>query len=164
MPEDKKQYIENPYLNPDSVKQDPSELESTETRQSENGKIEKRDFESLNNTVDLEQTEGEIGTVKVQASSKGSALTEEVKKVEDVLSEDVLDFYVSMDDKRKAEFKRVGESTAKKIVELRKETKVKVKLIINLIKKWLLIIPGVNKYFVEQEAKIKADKILRMNK
>jgi len=31
-----------------------------------------------------------------------------------------------------------------------------------LIKKWLLLIPGVNKYFLEQEAKIKADEIVKM--
>jgi hypothetical protein len=33
---------------------------------------------------------------------------------------------------------------------------------LKLIREWLLIIPGVNKYFLEQEAKIKTDKIQQL--
>jgi hypothetical protein len=40
--------------------------------------------------------------------------------------------------------------------------KFKVKAIVDLIKKWLAIIPGVNKFFLEQEAKIKTDQIIAL--
>ena len=40
------------------------------------------------------------------------------------------------------------------------QTKIQVKKIFILIISWLKIIPGVNKFFLEQEAKIKADRIL----
>ena len=36
---------------------------------------------------------------------------------------------------------------------------IQMKKILKLIREWLLIIPGVNKFFLEQEAKIKAEKI-----
>jgi hypothetical protein len=35
-----------------------------------------------------------------------------------------------------------------------------VKKILALIRDWLKLIPGVNRFFLEQEAKIKTDKIL----
>mgnify|MGYP007030126443 CR=1 FL=1 len=35
-----------------------------------------------------------------------------------------------------------------------------IKKIINRIRSWLSIIPGVNSYYVDQEAKIKTEKIL----
>jgi hypothetical protein len=40
--------------------------------------------------------------------------------------------------------------------------KVNVKKVRDLIIKWLRIIPGVNRYFLEQEAKIKSDRLLEL--
>jgi hypothetical protein len=42
------------------------------------------------------------------------------------------------------------------------QTKIKVNKIIDLIRRWLKLIPGINKFFLEQEVKIKADKIIRL--
>ncbi|HZJ41757.1 MAG TPA: hypothetical protein VFD51_01950 [Patescibacteria group bacterium] len=55
-----------------------------------------------------------------------------------------------------------GEDTTAKINLLLNKTKIKVDKIISLIKKWLKIIPGINHFFLEQEAKIKADKIINI--
>ena len=63
---------------------------------------------------------------------------------------------------KQREFKGEGEKTAAKINQLMSKTKVNVKKIINLIKKWLSIIPGINSFFLEQEAKIKADEIFKI--
>lgn len=41
-------------------------------------------------------------------------------------------------------------------------TKVQTKKIVELLLAWLRIIPGVNRFFLEQEAKIKADKLLAL--
>ena len=59
-------------------------------------------------------------------------------------------------------FKKKGEETAGKIKELLKSFKDKTKEIVKLIKSWLKMLPGVNKFFIEQEAKIKTDKILNI--
>jgi len=59
-------------------------------------------------------------------------------------------------------FKLKGEETVTKINELLSHTKVKVNKIIALIRDWLKLIPGINKFFLEQETKIKADKIIKI--
>jgi len=40
--------------------------------------------------------------------------------------------------------------------------KIKARKVLHLIRDWLKIIPGINKYFLEQEAKIKTDKIIEL--
>lgn len=83
-------------------------------------------------------------------------------QVEHVLSEGLAPTYKSLDPAVQEEFKRVGEETAGKISILLQSAKVQAKKIVELIMSWLKIIPGVNAFFLEQEAKIKADKILNL--
>jgi hypothetical protein len=85
-----------------------------------------------------------------------------VEKIEKVLQEDLERVYLLMTPEQQKVFKDKGEETASKIRILVQQVKIKVKEILNLIKKWLITIPGVNKFFIEQEAKIKTDKILEM--
>lgn len=89
---------------------------------------------------------------------------EQEKKIEGILAKGVEEAYLNMDSLKQMEFKREGEKTAREINSLLEKTKVKVKKIISLIKKWLSLIPGVNKFFLEQESKIKADEILKIRK
>lgn len=86
------------------------------------------------------------------------------EKVGSVLSEGLDNTFLTMDVATQAKFKAEGEKTAQEITALMQKTKIKVKEIIQLIVNWLKIIPQVNKHFIEQEAKIKADKILTMYK
>jgi hypothetical protein len=85
-----------------------------------------------------------------------------LEKIEDVLAEDLEDIYFQMPAEKQAEFRQTGEETASKIVLLLSSVKVQVRKILELIVKWLRVIPHVNKYFLEQEAKIKTDKILEL--
>src|SRR3989339_290175 len=57
-----------------------------------------------------------------------------------------------------------GEKTARTINTMIETGKVHAKKIIELIRKWLSIVPGINKFFVEQQAKIKTDKIMQIKK
>ncbi|MEK7203295.1 MAG: hypothetical protein AAB653_03190 [Patescibacteria group bacterium] len=84
------------------------------------------------------------------------------KQVEKVLESGLEKIYSELSDDKKKEFKIVGEQTAVKINQLLDKTKIKIKSIINLIKKWLSLIPRINKYFIEQEAKIKTDEIIKI--
>ncbi len=88
------------------------------------------------------------------------ARDELTEQIEDILSLDLEEMYKQMPPDRQQLFKKVGEETAIKIHDMLKSGKVKVHKIVDLIKNWLKIIPGVNKFFLEQEAKIKTDKIL----
>ncbi len=83
-----------------------------------------------------------------------------LEKIEDVLEEDLEEIYFQLPQDKQAEFRQVGEETASQIAMLLGAVKVKVKEILALIIKWLRIIPHVNKFYLEQEAKIKTDKLL----
>ncbi len=86
----------------------------------------------------------------------------EIKNIENILEEDLGEVYFKMTPEKQIELKVKGEQTARDISLLMQKTKVKIKKIIELIKGWLKVIPGINKFFLEQEAKIKADKILEL--
>ena len=98
------------------------------------------------------------------AAIPAPAKTEEQKKVESILSDGLADLYTQLPENRREEFKQKGEATASQIVILMQSAKVKVGKVVELIKGWLSMIPGVNKFFLEQESKIKADRLLEYKK
>ncbi|MFH1173332.1 MAG: hypothetical protein V1692_02270, partial [bacterium] len=79
------------------------------------------------------------------------------QQIESILGEDLAGIYNDLPRPLQQEFKLKGEETANNIAALLQKTRVKVKEIINLIRQWLKLIPGINRFFLEQEAKIKAD-------
>lgn len=112
-----------------------------------------------------EVTEEEEGGIKIKApvapvvpQYKSPTLVQ----IEDILEEDLGDAYFSMSPKRREDFKKKGEETASRIEKLVEAVKINSTKILGLIKKWLKLIPGINRFFLEQEAKIKTDKILNL--
>ncbi|PWB38942.1 MAG: hypothetical protein C3F02_00860 [Parcubacteria group bacterium] len=85
-----------------------------------------------------------------------------LEKVEQILAENMDSIFLSMDAASQNTFKIKGEQTAHKIVGLLSQTRVKLKDVINVIIDWLRLIPHVNRYYLEQEAKLKADAIMRL--
>ncbi len=85
------------------------------------------------------------------------------KEVEAILEEDLMDLYLKLPADQQAAFKAKGEETLGTIRQLLNTSKVNAKKIFSLIKEWLKMVPGVNKFFLTQEAKIKTDKILIVN-
>ena len=121
--------------------------------------------------VKNENIESAIKTLtgKLKMNKKKKTVIPTVKdeftlRVEKIMEEGLGDAYKELTTVQKQEFKIKGEETAWKIRELFKKTHVKVKEVFRLLVEWLRILPGVNKFFIEQEAKIKADKILTLKK
>ena len=89
-----------------------------------------------------------------------------VKAIETVLAQGFKDLYVQLPSNLKNEFKKKGEEAARKIDEIVVSSKkAKTSKILSIIKNWLSIlkkIPGINRFFLEQEAKIKTDRIMKM--
>jgi hypothetical protein len=84
-------------------------------------------------------------------------VTQEVEKIlEDGLGEYIPD----MPDEAREKFIKKGGEVAGEVSGMVRSMNVGVKRVLDLIKDWLLTIPGVNRYFVEQEAKIKTDRIV----
>lgn len=82
--------------------------------------------------------------------------------IDAVLADGLNDVFLKMEVNKQKEFKKKGEETVKQINKLLSETKLRVNKIIDLIREWLKFIPGINNFFLEQEAKIKADKIIKV--
>lgn len=82
--------------------------------------------------------------------------------IDNILSEGLNEVFLKMKPAEQKIFQQKGEETVLKINELLNQTKVKINKIVSLIRKWLSLIKGINKFFLEQEAKIKADKIIRL--
>lgn len=85
------------------------------------------------------------------------------RDIEKILEEDLRFLYLELVPARQEIFRQQGEITASRIEYLLNRTKVQISYMVYLIRRWLMLIPGVNRYFLEQESKIKAEKILFLN-
>ncbi len=81
------------------------------------------------------------------------------KEVENILSENIAEIYKKLPENKKALFRQTGEHVAAQIAQMIKSGIMQIKKILKWIYQWLKIIPGVNEFFLEQEAKIKSDKM-----
>lgn len=85
---------------------------------------------------------------------------EVTKEVEKILEEGLGDYVPDMPEEARQRFLAKGGEVAGELSGMVRALNVTVKRVVDLIKDWLLTIPGVNRYFIEQEAKIKTDKIV----
>jgi len=108
-------------------------------------------------------TQGHISpiTERVVAPQNKS---ERLVGIEKVLSSGLEEIYVNLDDPTKQMLKIEGEKTATQIEAVLEQGKDMAKKILHLIRQWLHKIPGVNRFFLEQESKIKTDKIIGMRR
>lgn len=89
---------------------------------------------------------------------------ERERAIESIMANGLEDLFLGLSPDKQLEFKKNGEETAEKINKLLDQAKVKIKKIVDLLKKWLSFLPGAGKFFIEQEAKIRADKITELRK
>lgn len=87
-----------------------------------------------------------------------------LEQVESILAQGMDKVFLSMDATTQEAFKLKGEQTAKKITTLLQKGKIVINDIISIIMEWLRVVPSINQYYLEQEAKIKADLIIKMHK
>lgn len=162
----------------ENIKKHTEELRSGETSKEKMPQKElpdldlEKSFEKLPeaNTEQEKEVSEEISTMIKEDKSVTLGVApitdrfEREKKIEEFLAIGLDDFFLKMDASKQQEFKQKGEETADDINKLLDKTKIKVKKIVDLIKKWLSIIPGVSKIFLEQEAKNRTDKIIKLKK
>lgn len=86
-----------------------------------------------------------------------------LKEVESILSDGLKDIYTALPADHKQSFKQKGEFVANAITDLIIRGGVKVKMVWKLITDWLGSLPGMNKYFLEQEIKIKTDRVMEFS-
>lgn len=84
------------------------------------------------------------------------------REIEKVLEEDLVPLYRELSPDQRTRFRVAGEEAVGKIETLLRQAAVKVKDIIGILIGWLSLLPGVNRFFIEQEAKLKADRLLSL--
>ena len=117
-----------------------------------------------NSGLDEKNSSSELVSPVMPVQSPSPQRLKEEKKVENILERDLKDIYQQLPDNKKQEFRLKGEETSKKIVDLLEKGKAKARDVMKLIINWLKVIPGVNRFFIEQEAKIKTDEIISLKK
>ncbi len=153
---------DNPNIEqiPNVVEQTPNTEQVTDTGQS----IEQAP--ELKATIEQETTPLEVNlpddTNQVTAPVANTQII--LQQVEEILSNNMDKAFLSMDVATQHKFKTKGEQTGRQITSLLQKGKATVQKITSLILEWLRIIPQVNKHYIEQEAKIKAENIINMYK
>lgn len=122
----------------------------------------RKEIEAIIHEGAAERPTQHAAPIAVQAPKKRD-IDPLTKAVEDILSEDLGPMYEGMNDEQRAQFKAEGERTASAIRKLIDHVHVKARSILDLVKRWLRLIPSVNRFFLEQEAKIKSDQIMQLH-
>lgn len=89
---------------------------------------------------------------------------EELIVIQGILSDNIAEIYRQLSAAEQNVFRKKGEEAAIKIKSLLQMAKVRAHEILDIIKEWLRLLPRINHYFLEQEAKIKTDKILQLKR
>ena len=151
-------------ISPESIPQQPLEKESSEVDVEVEKELEKLEKE-INNQEKTIHTVTASLPIKQMTPVKSQVIKSATrKKIEGILSEDLKELFQGMDAAHKAEFKRQAAETASALEMLIATAKATAKKVAKLISVWLKLIPGINQFFLEQEAKLKTDKILAMTK
>lgn len=86
----------------------------------------------------------------------------QLKQIEDVLAEGLSELYQSLPPNVQPTFKAKGEEVARQINAWAREAKLVAKNVLGLIREWLGLAPRLNKHYLEQESKIKTDRIMQL--
>ena len=80
--------------------------------------------------------------------------------IEQILEEGLEAYFEHLPPEAQAPFRKKGQEVAAEITKMVNKFQLKVQRAVLLIRAWLKTIPGVNAFFLEQEAKIKTDRIM----
>lgn len=109
------------------------------------------------------QPVGEIAPVQEQPANtvqhREASKDELLEKIEGVMSQGLMDVYKDMSADKQVVFRTAGEDAAKRIREMLASGKPRRYTTMKLLGTWLKTIPKVNRYFLEQEVKLKTDDI-----
>ncbi len=111
-----------------------------------------------NATIEQERVQAAPTPVVTAAPRKDPIVAD----VERVLEDGMAETYAALPAAAKQKFRVSGEQAAGRIGQMLSRGSLKFKEVWKLIRDWLRVIPGVSRFFVEQEAKIKTDRIIRL--
>lgn len=147
------------------------EIVPAETGEASSVEADKQALEQLPEQADtfLEQAGASAPTTAVVPTDQAALATVTAAVVKDdiflevekILEAGLGEYVKDLPPDARERFTKKGEEIAGQIATMVRTLQVKIKQVILLIRDWLLTIPGVNKFFLEQEAKIKTDCIVQ---
>lgn len=101
-------------------------------------------------------------TDQVMVDDAGKSPTQ--VQIENIMANGLEEAYQTMDAKQQEAFRQKGEEVAHEIETLTTRLKLTARRVIHLLRSWLKMIPGINKFFLEQETKLKTDDIMKFSR
>lgn len=105
---------------------------------------------------------GAVVSLPASAPVAASAPATVESRLRQILSEDMTELLVQLPADKKREVQAEGLKTIEQIQVLLRQTHLQIRKIFQLIWQWLKRIPGLNRFFLEQEAKKKTEEILEL--
>jgi len=136
--------------------------EGSNARESEPGREQERPQDSAAEqpqTLRLPSVSQHIRPIEERVETP-TTKSERLIDIEKIMSEELEDIYSALPPEVQAAVKYEGEVAAAKIEELIESGKSISKKVLAILRSWLEKIPGVNKFFLEQESKRKTDTIM----
>lgn len=100
--------------------------------------------------------------VRIPTTTAPAQMDPVLRTVEDILSEDLGDAYKQLAPDTQQQFKKKGEAVARTVQQMIATGAFHAKKVLALVLDWLRLIPHVNRFFLEQEAKRKIDKLTHL--
>lgn len=113
--------------------------------------------------VSSQQSDDAANTATAPAQPQ-AVKTKEREAIESILSEGLTEIYQGMTPQEQQKFREKGEEAASAIEQMMSGFKATARKVIGLIREWLATIPRVNKYFLEQESKLKTDEMIKLQR
>lgn len=144
--------VEKPIPKPETVSTPEAEVEAAGGKQIA---VEQKALEPKKETV------RPVVPHAVQGAVAASAKDPLLKKIEDTLAdESIVELYNALSPEKQTKFKETGELLAKDIKSWIEKGKLVAHILLNRVQAWLRQIVSVNKWYVEQMAKIIVDNVL----
>ncbi|MBI5732032.1 MAG: hypothetical protein HY982_01590 [Candidatus Magasanikbacteria bacterium] len=160
----------NPNLKEKTLPETSTEQKKAEIAVSTAKTFEAKEADKVLSLSEIKTTEEKISETVPAALSVVSpppppiAKDPHLAEIESILTENLKEAYWKLPPEKRREFKAEGERIAGFIWQMVETAKIQVRKIISLISDWLKKMPGLNRYFIEQESKIKTDKIIILAK
>jgi len=118
------------------------------------------------NTPSLEELKTRIksGSRKQKKTKIPMIRNEVTVQIENIMEEGLDEAFMALPVIKQQQFKMKGEETAFKIQAEMKKKNIQMKKIFRYLLDWLSFLPGINKLYLRQEAKIKADQVVRLKR
>lgn len=157
-----------PSVSPDARLESESPLaaderayEELEAEEQKEGFLEQHQEDAPVSVVTSSAQQDDQNASSTPVSSQKDEVTLQIEKI---LEESLGEYVATMPEDARIRFLYKGQETASRIAVMVRTMKVQAKKVVELIRDWLLSIPGVNKFFLEQEAKIKTDRVLELER